>query len=95
MNFKLKIFYKIILLAIFIKRNKCGKPCSKVITIKHGIAIDCEIKDGNEFVNLECDQGYEFEADISRKQVFTGSNLERINCNGKIYLFILVSQKTT
>jgi len=80
------MFFQIFLLVIFIDTCICNKPCSKLITIKHGTAVDCVEISGHEYVNLKCDLGYEFETNVTKKQVLTSSHIERINCNCKIFI---------
>ena len=61
-----------------------SKNCTGEIRLKHSSILDCEDINGIEYVNVLCDIGYEFEADVYIKQFDVYDTIDVIQCNGRI-----------
>ncbi len=73
-------------------RVECGHVCSEnKILMKHAKAVDCEFIDNDEYINAECDPGYEFQPKVSKKRFLIEDVLyDHIVCTGN-YLVYLTS----
>lgn len=68
---------------VFIKEID-GAACSKRVNVEHGAAIGCTIRGGVEFVNVKCDEGYEFKANDAEREYWIDDAIvqEGLRCNG-------------